>query len=210
MDRWDGTKAFKIPFWQTTVKNREPLYFGVAFDICLYVPKGIVLDIGTGTGRIPTLVTNMNENINCVGIDINDTMLRHATLAKQKAECPDRLCFMKASAEFLPFADESFNMIVSVMSIYQWHHRLQGCKEIYRVLKDSGTILIMVDNKLMFSDKSGLDRNSDLRNILSNAGFRTVIALHNDHLNNLSPDFKFQYLKPTSHLSGVLLVIGLK
>ena len=49
---------------------------------------------------------------------------------------------------------------------------------IFRVLKDTGVVLIMVDNKLISDDSSHLPGNKDIRKILEAAGFRAIIALN--------------------------------
>ena len=205
----NGIKAFRVPFWGGIIRNREPIYLGVAVDVCLYVPKGIILDVGTGTGRLPLILARINSEIKCIGIDINETMLNHAKLESQKTEYVNQLSLMRAQAETLPFADKSFDMVVSLMSVYQWNYRLQGCKEIYRVLKDNALTLIIVGNSYMTKDKSGLAQYKDLRKILTDAGFKDVITL-NQNLTSIPPKFQFDYLKPSSSLSGLLLVIGQK
>jgi hypothetical protein len=61
----------------------------------------------------------------------------------------------------------------------------------------------------MTKDKSGLAQYKDLRKILTDAGFKDVITL-NQNWTSIPPKFQFDYLKPSSSLSGLLLVIGQK
>ena len=95
----------------------------------------------------------MTPNVTCVGMDINKTMLKLAKLELQKTDYSGQVCFINASVEALPYADKSFDMVVSLISIYQWNYRLQGCREIYRVLKDKCVALIIVDSQHMSNDK---------------------------------------------------------
>lgn len=100
-----------------------------------------LLDIGCGNGRLYNFLKA--EPIDYIGIDNNRAFLK---IAKQKY--PDAK-FRYADAVKLPFSAKSFD---SVWCIAVLHHlptktlRLKACKEIARVLKTNGKLMITVWN----------------------------------------------------------------
>ena len=63
---------------------------------------------------------------------------------------------LEASVEQLPFADNSFDKIITVESFYFWPSPQENLKEVFRVLKNSGTFLLVADvyQKKGLSDKT--------------------------------------------------------
>lgn len=208
-DLVNGVKAFKVPTWRSVIRNRDPLYYGMAATICSYLSYGTVLDVGTGTGRLPILINWTNPLLFPIGIDINETMLHNARngLATQTFQ-KNMAAFAKADVQNLPFPDCSFDLVVSMMSIYQWINRQQGCNEIYRVLKYRGVVLIMVGGSWMRIFNKGKSSNADSRVLLRNAGFSNVITLKHREWQPASMEFYGLYNQSIS--SGLLLTIGRK
>jgi ubiquinone/menaquinone biosynthesis C-methylase UbiE len=99
-----------------------------------------VLDIGCGSGyfsrRIAPVVAPEGA---VVGIDPSQPMLEYAA-----AHSPDNCAFRAAGAEDLPFADASFDLVVSSLA---FHHipaesRADAVQEISRVLRPGGRLFI--------------------------------------------------------------------
>lgn len=61
---------------------------------------------------------------------------------------------VEASVEKLPFSDSSFDKIVTVESFYFWPDPEENLKEVYRVLAEDGTFLLVAD----IYQKEGLAR----------------------------------------------------
>lgn len=97
-----------------------------------------VLDVGCGNGRLIQLF--FDTHVSYTGVDQSEELI---AIAKEKY--PDKN-FTVAGMELLPFADESFD---AVYCIAAFHHlptdelRLQSLKEMKRVLKPDGLIIIM-------------------------------------------------------------------
>lgn len=97
------------------------------------IPKtGKTLDLGCGTGIITKLIKN------CIGIDSSKKMLE---------KCDKDLEIYHADIIKLPFKDNSFDNIISLTVLQDIENIKKAVKEIKRVLKINGKIVITVLNK---------------------------------------------------------------
>jgi len=98
---------------------------------------GIVLDVGCGTGFLTHKIITHAECAEVIGLDIALPML-HTTRHKMDGQ---NLLLVCADAEFLPFADQTINHIVSNLAL-QWCENLTAVfSDFKRVLKPQGQLL---------------------------------------------------------------------
>ncbi len=91
-----------------------------------------VLDLGCGTGYFSALLQKRGAELVCV--DISQEMINKA---RQRCE-KDRITFVLADAENLPFEEHSFDYVFSSLAL-QWCSDLSyPLKEIRRILKEGG------------------------------------------------------------------------
>ncbi len=109
-------------------------------NLRVFLPKkGLILDLGCGTG----FITKAFEN--AVGVDSSIGMLKLA---------PKKIRFVCADISYLPFKDESFDCVFS-LTVLQDVDRLESAiAEIKRVLKQGGQFILSVLDK----KKSGIIR----------------------------------------------------
>ncbi len=100
------------------------------------------LDIGCGSGFQTILLTKLGAKV--TGIDITEGLTRLANYKIQNQNL-DSFCFI-SDAEFLPFKDESFDVINCCGSVLDYMNHKNGIKEIGRVLKPNGTLILGFDN----------------------------------------------------------------
>ena len=103
-------------------------------------PLATVLDVGCGTGEFEQLVLSDRPTQRIVGVDISDKML---AIAQQKCQAYPNVEFHIASATALPFASNSFDAIVSASAFHYFDDPLAALKEMKRVLKPDGTVIIL-------------------------------------------------------------------
>lgn len=97
-----------------------------------------VLDAGCGTGRHFHRIIKGGPSL-LAGIDVSTGMLHQAT-DKTSTETPTFLHL--ASAEFLPFRDESFDLVISTL-VLDHIPNLQGAiAEMCRALRSGGTLIV--------------------------------------------------------------------
>jgi len=74
---------------------------------------GPVLDLGTGTARIPIELHHEQPDVRVVGIDLSAGMLTVAQSNVATAGAGDRIDLRRVDAKRLPFGDESFPVVMS-------------------------------------------------------------------------------------------------
>lgn len=103
-------------------------------------PEAAVLDIGCGTGEFERLLLTENPQQVITGVDISEKML---LMAKQKCRTYPNVSFRTASVSALPFADNSFDVVVSASAFHYFDDPTLALKEIKRVLKPEGRVIIL-------------------------------------------------------------------
>lgn len=101
-----------------------------------FAPDATVLDIGCGTGRLMELLGQRVPNTALTGLDLAPNMLQQAA-----ERLPATVRLVQGDAEQLPFADSSFQLVLS-SSTFQWLDALPCCfGEVRRVLEPEGLFL---------------------------------------------------------------------
>jgi tRNA (uracil-5-)-methyltransferase TRM9 len=99
--------------------------------------KGIVLDIGCGSGR------NFISGRKYVGIDFSKAMIINA----RKHEDEKNIILGVAEAESLPFKDGSFSTVLLLAVLHSSRNRKQIVGEMFRVMDRGGRAIISVWNR---------------------------------------------------------------
>jgi SAM-dependent methyltransferase len=112
------------------------------------IPAPLILDVGTGTGRVPIALLDQDDfQGRVVGLDLSRQMLFHAALKL----CRDhRRCdLVWHTVEALPFPDETFDLVASIEALEFFPQPLDNLRELVRVLRSGGVLVI--------SNRKGLD-----------------------------------------------------
>lgn len=103
-------------------------------------PLATVLDVACGTGEFERLLLADYPTQQIVGVDISDKML---VIAEQKCHAYPNVSFQTAPASALPFANDSFDVIVSANAFHYFDNPNAALEEMKRVLKPNGTVVIL-------------------------------------------------------------------
>ena len=104
-----------------------------------------VLDIGTGFGRnVGFLSTMIRDKGRIWTLDPSDEVLKNAEKTLREKGLSHNVTFVKGTTEELPFEDGFFDMVVSVLVLHHLEGLEAGIKEMMRVLKKGGR-LVLVD-----------------------------------------------------------------
>jgi ubiquinone/menaquinone biosynthesis C-methylase UbiE len=96
-----------------------------------------LLDIGCGTGVLHEQVRARWPGVYAVGVDLSREML-----AVAQRRLGDRTPLVEADVSNLPFASDSFDVIVSNSSLHYWPNPKLALVEVARVLRQPGQLVI--------------------------------------------------------------------
>ncbi|MGL4427525.1 MAG: class I SAM-dependent methyltransferase [Silvania sp.] len=103
-------------------------------------PNACVLDLGCGAGHASFVAAQQVAQV--TAYDLSSQMLEVvAEAAKEKGLA--NVATRQGYAESLPFDDQSFDVVISRYSAHHWHDVGQALREVKRVLKPGGTVIIM-------------------------------------------------------------------
>jgi ubiquinone/menaquinone biosynthesis C-methylase UbiE len=101
-----------------------------------------VLDVGTGTARIPIIISQLRPQWQIIAIDMADSMLEIGQQNILDANCQDRIKLEKIDAKNLPYTSQQFDLVISNSLIHHLSDPLSFLQEIKRVLKPDGGIFL--------------------------------------------------------------------
>ena len=107
----------------------------------------IALDIASGTADIPRLINKKFKSVSMHVTDINASML---ALGKDRAINENffhNCSFALASGESLPYQNQTFDLVTVGFGLRNFTDKERGLKEMRRVLKPSGVLLILEFSK---------------------------------------------------------------
>ncbi|ACO33491.1 MULTISPECIES: class I SAM-dependent methyltransferase [Acidobacterium] len=100
-------------------------------------PEAHVLDLGCGAGHVSFAVAPVAAEV--TACDLTPTMLETVQAAARERALSN-IATRQASAEQLPFADASFDWVLSRYSAHHWRNVPQALAEVRRVLRPAGRV----------------------------------------------------------------------
>jgi 2-polyprenyl-3-methyl-5-hydroxy-6-metoxy-1,4-benzoquinol methylase len=103
-----------------------------------------VLDVAAGTGHVTELLASLGFNL--TSIDLTEEMLMAARVRIRNKGL--KSAFILGNAFTLPFADATFQIVVSTRFLHLWPQAQQSSliREMVRVLKPGGMLIVDFDN----------------------------------------------------------------
>jgi SAM-dependent methyltransferase len=115
---------------------------GVAADVAAVAPAAArVLELGCGPGHLAIRLSR-DHGLNVTGLDLDPAMIERARAAAGRGSGAQRPSFVVGSATSLAFAERSFDLVVSTLSMHHWSDPAASLAEIARVLAPTGRALI--------------------------------------------------------------------
>jgi len=143
-----------------------------------------VLDFGCGDGYYSIRFADMGA-CEVIGIDASTSFV---DIAKEK-HAHDNIHYIVANGNALPFSDGTFDVVFSNFVIQHFQDSSQPLKEIYRVLKPDGWLLMVIPTAEL--------ENPGLANTLVTINLREVLTVRN-------------YLKTKVQIDAELAAAGFK
>lgn len=103
-----------------------------------------ILDIACGTGDFSIAIAeHSGEATKILGLDISEGMLEVMKRKLSEKGLENRVNTMVGDSESLPFDDGTFDRVTIAFGIRNFEHREKALKEILRVLKPDGRLIIL-------------------------------------------------------------------
>jgi ubiquinone/menaquinone biosynthesis C-methylase UbiE len=106
----------------------------------LGISEGKILDIGTGTGRIPINIAKLCPKFKIVAVDLSESMLAVAKENSEDEKVSDKIKFEFADAKSLPFPDNHFDLVISHVAMHHIPDPVSVLSEANRVLRGGGDV----------------------------------------------------------------------
>ena len=145
------------------------------------------LDVGCGTGELALKLKQTKKELDVSGVDLSPEMV---SIAKSKAKYLGYadIKFKVGDVGNMPYEDNSFDCITCAHSFHHYPLKKKAVKEMFRILKSDGRIMIIdgykdgLLGKLIFDfivkrhEREVHHLHSDqFRRLLTNVGFKEII-----------------------------------
>ena len=104
--------------------------------------EGRALHIGCGTAAFENLLCDKLEFAKFYGLEISPTLLRIGEAITSRFGYADRINLKTWNDELLPYPDNEFDLVISLLSMHQWKNPEKTFSEIIRVMKRGGSVFI--------------------------------------------------------------------
>ncbi len=117
-----------------------------------------VLDIACGTGEWLSALSDLEHHVS--GIDLSDKAIEICKLKMPEG------AFLSQDAQTLPFPDNHFDFISCLGSLEHFPDKSAALLEMYRVVKPTGFLIILVPNSNFIGLRLGMFRGTQQKAIL--------------------------------------------
>ena len=136
-----------------------------------------VLDVGTGTGVVALQAAQIIGEQGLIdGIDLSDGMLETAKNKAVRLNLAAKTKFSRMDAEALEFDAQTFNKVVSLFALLHFPNPLVALKEIFRVMRPDGKLVLAVGSSPPISFSGLLHRFKHLPDFVQRFRGKQLVA----------------------------------
>ncbi|MBP7828990.1 MAG: class I SAM-dependent methyltransferase [Kiritimatiellae bacterium] len=144
-----------------------------AFILSKALPlEGRVLEIGTGKGRFLAQLLKHVPRVTTIDVDPAEQRCARLNVAYEKP--PGRARFVIADARALPWKDASFDAVVSVNALHHMTRIPTVLREILRVVRPGGKIVLADFSERGFAIMDRIHRSEGRRHLRRPYHFKTI------------------------------------
>jgi ubiquinone/menaquinone biosynthesis C-methylase UbiE len=119
------------------------LYHRVARDVAaVAAPGGLVVDVGTGPGRLLHVLAGRRTDLRLAGMDVSADMIEVGQGVAREHGLERRISLQVADVSALPYRDGEVDLLVSTLSMHHWPDLDAAAGELGRVLRPGGRLLL--------------------------------------------------------------------
>lgn len=160
-------------------KSNEVTYTSALQRLAPY-PDDRILEIGFGNGREVSRILGLADRLSYAGIDISPTMVAEAGRNNETFIAAAQASFAEGSSSRLNMPDASFDRALALNTIYFWQEPGQDLREIRRVLRPGGKLVLgavaprSTVGRAIFDQGFKLYEQDQIEALLRAAGFDDV------------------------------------
>lgn len=102
-----------------------------------------VLDLACGTGDFSITIAKASDEVKVTGVDLSEGMLAVMADKVERQGLGGRIFFEQGDGENLRFTDGTFDRVTIAFGIRNFEDRLKGLREMFRVLKPGGRLVLL-------------------------------------------------------------------
>ena len=118
-------------------------------------PSNRILDVGTGSGIVGLAAASSVKGGLVAGLDLSDGLLAEARNKRDTAGMRRRFHLTRGDAESLPYRDAAFDRVLSLFALLHFPHPAVALKEMVRVLKPGGRLVIGLGSRPPWTSLNG-------------------------------------------------------
>ncbi len=133
----------RLTLWRMNTSHSKLTDWGLTHTT---VESGFaVLDVGCGGGRTVSKLAAMAAQGRVYGIDYSEESVAVSRRYNAQVIPVGRVEVHQADVEKLPFPDNTFDLVTGVETHFWWPDIAAGLREIRRVLKPGGTVILIAE-----------------------------------------------------------------
>lgn len=101
-----------------------------------------ILDIATGTADVAIAMRKLQPK-HITGLDLSEKMLQVGREKISRRGLSDLIHLVKGDSEQLPYGDNTYDAVTVAFGVRNFEHLSQGLREMHRVLKPGGKVVIL-------------------------------------------------------------------
>jgi SAM-dependent methyltransferase len=165
-------------------KSHEPLALWGLTKVKI-ASNAVILDVGCGGGKTVSQLARLAPLGNVFGVDVSPDMVKYSKEVNKELIAQNRVQIVEGSVEKINFPEDYFDLVTAVETYFFWSNFRNAIKEIRRVLKSGGKLLLVnemvkdgvyeVKNaKLIEETRVRLIPLQEIQNVICSVGFVDV------------------------------------
>jgi SAM-dependent methyltransferase len=129
--------------WEMSTRHKDLADWGLSHVVIKSDFQ--ILDVGCGAGKTVANLAEMAANGSVSGLDYSRASVGASLRTNRDAVARGHIAIYHGSVSNLPFQDRHFDVVTAVETHYYWPNLITDLREIRRVLKPGGKVLIIAE-----------------------------------------------------------------